>query len=41
LKIETQGACDQRTLFNLMIGFLRQAIERIYQVVEAIYLPSG
>lgn len=27
--------------FKQMLGFLRQAIERIYQVVEAIYLPSG
>lgn len=27
--------------FKQMLCFLRQAIERIYQVVEAIYLPSG
>lgn len=27
--------------FKQMLSFLRQAVERIYQVVEAIYLPSG
>nr|WP_246605500.1 hypothetical protein [Sphaerospermopsis torques-reginae] len=32
-----------RTLFTLkqMLAFLSQAIERKYQVVDAIYLPDG
>ncbi|MGI2909716.1 ISH3 family transposase, partial [Hassallia sp. VBCCA 56010] len=37
------GRLIYRTLFGLkqMLAFLRQAIERKYQVVEGIYLPSG
>lgn len=32
-----------RDLFGLktLLAFLRQAVDRIYQVVEAVYLPSG
>jgi putative transposase len=37
------GRLIYRTLFTLkqMLAFLRQAVERKYQVVEGIYLPSG
>lgn len=37
------GRLIYRHLFGLkqMLAFLRQAIDRIYQVVEAVYLPSG
>lgn len=37
------GRLIYRTLFTLkqMLTFLRQAVERKYQVVEGIYLPSG
>lgn len=36
------GRLIYREIFNLkqMLEFLRQAIDRIYQVREAIYLPS-
>ena len=27
--------------FKQMLSFLRQAIDRLYQVVDTIYLPSG
>lgn len=37
------GRLIYRQLFGLkqMLAFLRQAVDRIYQVVEAVYLPSG
>ncbi len=37
------GRLIYRTLFDLkqMLAFLLQAVERKYQVVEDIYLPSG
>jgi putative transposase len=37
------GRLIYRQLFGLkqMKAFLRQAVDRIYQVIEAIYLPSG
>ncbi len=37
------GRLIYRQLFGLkqMLAFLRQAVDRIHQVVEAVYLPSG
>ncbi|WP_146195933.1 hypothetical protein [Nostoc commune] len=37
------GRLIYRKLFSLkqMLAFLRQAVEKIHEVVESIYLPSG
>lgn len=37
------GRLIHRELFTFkqMLSFLRQAIDKLYQVIDAIYLPSG
>jgi hypothetical protein len=37
----TQAVEGAPELLKQMLTFLRQAIDRIYQTVESIYLPSG